>query len=305
MTIRVELRHWRAFVTAAETEHFGAAAERLGISQPALSQLIRALETALGLRLFDRSGHRMRASAAARDLLAQASAAVQQADRAQRAGEAIGRRARRAIAVGYVGSAPFHPLFARLIQAIEAVRPAIPLQLDQYSGTIQVRHLLEERIDIGIVRSPLPRLEPQLATLALARERMVLARPATGPCEGGGTASLAAFAGAPFILYVEQPHGGLRSLTIAACRDAGFEPRIAQTVPQIATMLCLVGAGVGVALVPETMTHFTVPGVAYLPLAEAIQTELTMLHRRSDTSQAFRAALRLARRLVDKPSLSN
>ncbi|HET8995104.1 MAG TPA: LysR substrate-binding domain-containing protein, partial [Acetobacteraceae bacterium] len=244
MTTRVELRHWRAFVTAAETEHFGAAAERLGITQPALSQLIRALEAALGLRLFDRSGHRMRASAAARELLPQASAAVQQADIAERSGEAIGRRARRAIALGYVGSAPFHPLFAGLIQGIEAVRPAIPLRLDQCSGTAQVRYLLDERIDVGIVRSPLPALQPEIASLALARERMVLARPAAGRRDDGDSLSLAALAGAPFIVYVEQPHGGLRHLTLEACRDAGFEPRIAQTVPQIATMLCLVGAGV-------------------------------------------------------------
>lgn len=246
----------------------------------------------------------MRASAAARDLLPQASAAVLQADIAERSGEAIGRRARRAVALGYVGSAPFHPLFACLIQGIEAVRPTVPLRLDQCSGTAQVRYLLEERIDVGIVRSPLPGLEPELASLALGRERMVLARPAAGQWDGGGPASLAAFAGAPFLLYVEQPHGGLRNLTLEACRDAGFEPRIAQTVPQIATMLCLVGAGVGVALVPETMARFIVPGVAYLPLAEAIPTELTMLYRRSDTSPGLRAALRPARRLADKPSLS-
>lgn len=302
--MRAELRHWRAFVEAAEAEHFGAAAERLGVSQSAVSQLVGALEAALGLRLFDRSGRRLRVSAAGRELLPQARAAVLQADRAAISGAALGRRSRNALAVGYVGSSAFHPLFARLIEAIDAALPPITLRLDQCSATVQVRHLTEARIDIGIVRSPLPTLDRSLASLRLANESLILALPCADPRHRGGAARLADFAQDEFILYIEQPSGGLRSLAIDACRTAGFEPKVAQTVPQIATMLCLTGAGVGIALVPATMTRFNVPGVAYLKLDDPIPTELTLLYRRSDTAPSLRAALRLARRLVDKRSLS-
>lgn len=302
--MQVELRHWRAFVAAAETEHFGAAAERLGISQPALSQLVRTLETALGVALFDRAGRGARLTAAGRGLLAQARAAAAAADLAERTGAAIGRRARRAIEAGYVGSAAFHPVFAALVRGIDAARPAIALQIDQVSGTGQVRRLVEARLDFGIVRSPLPTLDPALATLTLARERMMMAVAEGWPRARGGKVPLAAFAGEPFIQYIEQPSGGFRRLTAEACGAAGFAPRTAQTVPQIATMLCLVGTGIGVAMVPETMARFEVPGVAYVPLAERVVTDFTLLYRRSDTAPALRAVLRIARRLVDKESLS-
>lgn len=302
--MQIELRHWRAFVTAAETEHFGVAAERLGISQPALSQLIRTLEATLGTDLFDRSGRRVRISGAGRDLLSGARATILQADLAERTGAAIGRRTRRAVAAGYVGSSAFHPLFARLIRAIGAARPVLPLRLDQCSATTQVRHLVEERIDVGLVRSPLPTLESGLASLCLARERLVLALPSADPRRAHGIIRLADLRDEDFVLYIEQPSGGLRSLIVGACRTAGFEPRIAQTVPQIATMLCMVGASVGLALVPETMARFEIPGVAYLPVAETVETELTLLHRRSDTAPAVRTVFRIARQLSDKPALS-
>ncbi|HQT66714.1 MAG: hypothetical protein B7Z78_00805 [Rhodospirillales bacterium 20-60-12] len=300
----LELRHWRAFVAAAQAGHFGAAAEQLGISQPALSQLIRTLEAGLGVALFDRAARRARPNQAGAALLPQAQAVIAQADLAARTGAAIGRRGHRAIAAGYVGSSAFHPQFARLIRAIGGARPAIKLLLDQCSATVQVRNLIEERFDFGIVRAPLPTLDPAIASLTLARERMVMAVGAPPAGRARSPWKLASFADRPFVQYLQQPSGGLRSLMIGACQQAGFEPRIVQTVPQIATMLCLVGAGVGVALVPASMARFNVPGVHYLPLEEAVMTDFTLLYRRSDTAPALRSVLRIARGIIDKTDLS-
>ncbi len=302
--MQVELRHWRAFVAAAEAEHFGVAAERLGISQPALSQLVRTLERGLGATLFDRVGRGARLTGAGRELLAQARAVADAAEVAERTGTAIGRQVRRAILAGYVGSAAFHPLFSALVRRIGADRPKVALSLDQLSGTEQVRRLAEARLDVGIARSPLPALDPALGTLMLARERMLMAVAETWPGLRDGAMPLAAFAEEPFLQYIEQSSGGLRRLTAQACGAAGFAPRTAQTVPQIAAMLCLVGTGIGVAMVPETMTRFEVPGVVYVPLAERIVTDFTLLYRRSDTAPGLRAVLRIARRLIDKNSLS-
>ena len=299
-----ELRHWRAFVAAAETQHFGAAAERLGISQSALSQLIQALEASLGTQLFDRAGRRARLTEPGRVVLPEARAALSQAFRAERIGAALGRQNARTLAAGYVGSAVFHQSFATLIGTIGAARPSISLRLDQCSATNQVRYLSEQSLDFGIVRSPLPNLDPSLACMTLARDHMVVALPAAHPKAAKARCSLSLFADEPLIQYIEQPSGGLRALATNACRMAGFEPKIAQTVPQIATMLCLVGAGVGVALVPETMSRLGVPGIVYRAISEPVVTELTLLYRRSDTAPAIRVLIRLARRLIDKPSLS-
>ncbi len=293
----VELRHWRAFIAAAEARHFSAAAERLGISQPALSQLIRTLETSLGSQLFDRQGRRARLNEAGHALLPEARATTDQALRAERIGVATGRVSARMVAAGYVGSAAFHPGFTALIGGIGGARPAILIRLDQCHATAQVQYLRDHLLDIGIVRSPLPELGAAIASLRLASERMIVALPHGHRLAAEESCSLRSLATEPFIQYLQQPSGGLRELMTRACRAAGFEPRVVHTVPQVATMLCLTGAGVGVALVPQTMARFAVEGVVYRALVEPVMTELTLLYRRSDTAPALRAVLRLARRL--------
>ncbi|WP_445680136.1 LysR family transcriptional regulator [Radicibacter daui] len=299
----IELRHWHAFVAAAETQHFGRAAEQLGISQPALSQLVQALEGHLGSALFDRSRRRVELSETGTVVLPEAQAILAQARRAEQMGSAIGRQSSRTLTAGYVGSAALHPAFSHLVQAMAKVRPAISLHLDQRPAVDQVRQLSEHVLDFGLARSPLPGLGPEIASLVLARERMVLA--VASPRRGAEMApcSLADFADRPFIQYLRQASGGLRALTHNACLTAGFEPKVGQTVPQIATMLFLVEAGMGVALVPETANRLGVPGVAFCPLAEDITTELVLLYRRSDTAPALRALLQECRKLSDKYGL--
>lgn len=296
--MRIELRHWQAFATAAQMLHFSAAAERLDITQPALSQLIRTLEQALGTTLFDRKRRRPVLTEAGHLLLPEALATLAQAARASRIGEQAGRETIRLLNTGYVGSAAFHPLFSALINAVAAARPTIRLALGQLPATEQLEKLSDHRLDLGIARSPLPALDPALAVRPLARERLVMALPAAHPRALDERITLADFADEAFIQFVAQPGGGLRVLVASACRAAGFEPRIAHTVPQIATMLSLVGAGLGVALVPETMTRLSMQGVLYRPLRDEVITELCLLHRRADTAPAVRAVLQMARQLA-------
>lgn len=302
--MQTDLRHWRAFVAAAETLHFHAAAEMLGISQPALSQLIRTLETNLGNRLFDRQGRRVKLSTAGQALLAEAQITLAQAVRTEKIGLAISRGETRTLAAGYVGSAAFHPSFAALISAAIKMSPQVNLKLNQLPASQQIQALTDQTLDFGMVRSPLPILDPNLATLVIHREPMILAMPHDDARAAQPTCRLQDFATQPFIQYIHQRNGGLRALVEAACHRAGFEPRIAHIVPQIATMLCLVGARSGVALVPQSMMRLALPGVAYCQLEEPVSTELTFLYRRSDTSPALRAILRLARGLIDKHSFS-
>ncbi|HEY4202575.1 MAG TPA: LysR substrate-binding domain-containing protein [Devosiaceae bacterium] len=292
----LELRHWRAFATAAETLHFGLAAERLELTQPALSQLVKTTEEALGVKLFDRSRRRVSLTEAGSALLPEAQAVLGQSRRAERLGLVAGRRASRTLAIGYVGSAALHPLFSRLIGMLGAIRPAIAMRLDQVGLVQQVAEVRDRNLDIGITRSPMPALDPAVTVLALDREPMVLAF-ASGDARGRneGPCALADFADDAFLQYGLQGSGGLHLLVRSACESAGFAPRVAQTVPQIATMLALVGAGLGVALVPESAGRLGVPGVAWRPLREPVFTDLNILYRRGDTAPALREALAVAR----------
>lgn len=299
--MRIELRHWQAFAVAAETLHFSAAAERLEISQPALSQLIRTLEQALGGALFDRQRRRPALTDTGKLLLPEARAILAQASRAERIGEAAGRESVRMLNTGYVGSAAFHPLFSALIKAMGASRPVISFTLDQLSVTDQVERLVDHRLDLGIARSPLPGLDPDLTARPLARETLVMALGKGHPQAACHEIDLRAFQHEAFIQFIAQRGGGLRMLILSACRAAGFEPRVAHTVPQIATMLSLVGAGLGVALVPATMARLGIEDVVYRPLRMKVVTDLFLLHRRTDTAPALRATLNMAKRLEQQP----
>lgn len=295
--MRIELRHWQAFAVAAETLHFSAAAERLEISQPALSQLIRTLEQALGSTLFDRQRRRPALTNAGKLLLPEAQAILAQASRAARIGAAAGREMVRLLTIGYVGSAAFHPLFSALIKAMAVYRPAITITLDQLSVTDQVERLMDHRLDLGIARSPLPGLGPDILARPLAREALVMAMNRKHPKAALKEVDLREFQQESFIQFISQRGGGLRMLIMSACRAAGFEPQVAHTVPQIATMLSLVGTGLGVALVPATMANLGMADVVYRPLKAKVITDLFLLHRRTDVSPALRATLQTARQL--------
>lgn len=292
----LELRHWRAFTAAADSLHFGLAAEQLGISQPALSQLIKAVESHLGVDLFDRARQRVALTEAGRKLLPEARAVLDQASRAEQTGLVAGRAVNRALRVGYVGSAAIHPRFAAFMTALSACRPALSLRLDQCSVTDQTLLLEQRHLDIGLLRAPDPSVPPEIAFLTLARDHMVAALPrAHEAAAETGALELSALAETPFIEFRRQQSGGLNLLVREACAAAGFAPRPGQTVPQIATMLCLVGAGLGVALVPASAQRLGVPGVVFRPLAQPLNADLRMMYRRSDTAPALREALRLAR----------
>jgi DNA-binding transcriptional LysR family regulator len=298
----LELRHWRAFVAAAEAKHFGVAAEVLGISQPALSQLIRTIETEFSVKLFDRSHRRIALTEAGEHLLPEARALLGQSLRAERTGLVAGRSEQRILTVGYVGSAALHPRFASLMKQLASTRPAITTKLDQLPATTQIDRIKERNLDIGVVRSPMPAIEPGLAVLTLDRERMTIALAADHPAALERVCDLSSFADDDFIQYERQPSGGLRLLTLSACEAAGIEPRISQSVPQIATMLALVGAGLGVALVPASAARLGVPGVVFRDLRAPIVSDLNLVYRKSDAASATRRALAIARR-VDKLKL--
>ena len=122
----------------AETRHFGAAAERLGITQPALSQTIKSLEEALGVVLLDRRPRHLALTDAGEIFLAEAIATIAQADRAERIGQRSGRGQVGLVEIGYVGSAPFSPVFRRIIGSFREKFPGLSLRMTQLPSLVQM-----------------------------------------------------------------------------------------------------------------------------------------------------------------------
>jgi DNA-binding transcriptional LysR family regulator len=242
----MELTRLRSFIVLAERLHFGEAARLLRLSQPALSKQIRQLEDEVGAPLFDRGRHGARLTEVgslfaeeARRLVQQAEAALEQGRRAAR-GE-VGR-----LAIGFGFSTV--TLVPRVISKFRLRHPGVEIELRDMSTPEQIDALRAGRIHIGFVRLP---AERGLRQLPVLEDRLVLALPAQGKV-GYKPGDLSESRDSPFIMLRRGLSLSLYEHTIRLCARYGFHPRVVQEANEFPTVLGLVAAGLGVALVPES-----------------------------------------------------
>ena len=238
----------RQFAATAREEHMTHAAELLGIPQPTLSRSIARLEAELGVPLFTRSGRSIRLTRHGRYLLESSERALLTltASLEHLTGEADPERGR--VALGFLHTLGGE-LVPRLLRDFRASYPAVRFALVQDGGQRLLARLRDGEIDLCLT-SPLPTGSDMLAR-GLAEQRIDLFVPAghrLAARRGGMT--LAHAAAEDFI--VMEPGYGLRTITDAMCRESGFEPRIAFEGEEADTARGLVGAGLGVSLLPAT-----------------------------------------------------
>jgi len=294
----MELRHLRYFVAVAEEGHVTRAAERLGIQQPPLSQQIRALERELDVQLFHRKPRGVELTPAGRALFGEAKAIIDRAAEAVAATRRAARGEAGRIGLGFTSSASFHPFVPRAIRAFREAHPLVGLALEESGTTELVDALRAETIDAAFVRSPVG-ASADLVVRPLLEEPMVVALPSGHPLSViGGMLPLADLAGETFILYRRPVGPGLHDAIIAACDRAGFSPKIGQEAPRMLSTLSLVAAGLGVTVVPQSMSRLEAEGVAYRGLDPAAQltAPLNLAYRRGDISAAVRRFVALVER---------
>jgi DNA-binding transcriptional LysR family regulator len=292
----MELRHLRYFVVLAEELHFSRAAQRLGISQPPLSQQIRALELSLNARLFERTNRRVELTEAGRALLVEARATL---DQAERAANIVGQAQRGEIGELKIGFAPSAPLIAPFTATILAFRKAAPgvrLVLNEQVTTQQIDALLERRLHVGFIRSPsVPDLPDAIAAIELYREPLSVFMRADHPLARHRVVPLKALAGESFVFFPRSHGTSLYDQVLALCRRAGFVPRIDQEARGNATILGLVAVGLGVSILPASLRGIAVADVACRDLSPAgVPTSMWLIHRRHDQSPASEAFVALA-----------
>jgi len=289
----MELRHLRYFVVVAEELHFRRAAERLHMSQPPLSQQIRALEEEIGVQLLTRNQRRVELTAAgaaflgrAREILDAVEDAARQARRVQR-GE-VGR-----LAVGFVGSA-MYTFVPELLQSFREQFPDVTLRLAERGTTEQLRQLEDGRLDVGFIRAP--RTHPDLTIETLLWEPVVAALPDLHPLAAELTLSLDDLRGQPLVLLSRTGAPGLRAAVDGTIDQLGGEDNIVQEAAEMQTVIGLVAAGVGISIVPESVRALMRRGVSYRPLeGEAPGVPLQMAWRAGDESPVLTAFLAMAR----------
>lgn len=296
------LRLIRYFVAVAEELHFGRAARRLNVTQPGLSQQVQALERQLGVRLLERTSRQVRLTPAGALLLAEGRRVLAQTERAldlvRRAG--LGQVGR--VTVAAIGSATYDVL-PRLLREHRRRQPDVELVLRELSTPAQIHALRGGEIDLGFLR--LPADAEGLVTHTLRVERMALMLPEGHPLAARRTVPLRALAGEPLILFPASPRPSWADSVVAACRETGFEPHVAQEAMESATVVSFVAAGIGVAPVPEGLLVLARPGVVCRYVAApAPVTRLAVAHRAGDLHPAAAALLALVRELWPAPRIT-
>jgi len=280
----MELRHLRYFVQVAEELHFARAARHLGISQPPLSQQIRALEEELGVRLLERTSRRVMLTPAGKMFLEGARATLQQAERAATMARRAARGELGQLAIGFNASAPFVPQVARAIHDFRQAYPEVALQLTELPAAAQIEGLDDHLLDLGFMRSPAqPTLPPGLAAQRLLRERLFVAmRPDHRLALRDGV-HFSDLAGEPQILYAQDLSSGFTEELMGMFRAAGVEPLIAQRVREVTTLFSLAATGIGVTILAESICSLQSASLAYRPLIDdCATTSLWLLHRAGD-----------------------
>ncbi|ARN46461.1 LysR substrate-binding domain-containing protein [Pseudomonas aeruginosa] len=278
----MELRHLRYFIAVAEELHFGRAAERLGISQPPLSQQIQALEEEIGARLFERTNRRVELTDAGRLFLDESRQVLAQVDKAV----LLARRAHLGelgeLKIGFTSSAPFTSTIPSSIHAFRKAYPDVHLDLQEMSSRQVLKALLEESLQVGVIR-PLA-LPDAVHWVELFREPLVAVLRADHPLAAGSEDGLAiaALAEEPFVFFPRSYGTGLYDQVIALARQAGFSPRIAQEASEAMTIIGLVSAGLGVSILPASFRRTRVDGVVYRTLSDPEATTAVWLVRRQN-----------------------
>jgi DNA-binding transcriptional LysR family regulator len=293
----MELRHLRYFVALAEELHFGRAAARLGISQPPLSQQIKILEEDVSARLFDRTNRRVELTQAGRLFLPEAQAILERAERAASVAERAGRGEVGELRIGMFPSAPLTEVVGGAILAFRRRFPDVRLVLNELESGQQTLGLLEKTEQIAIIRSAAkPKLPADLIARELFREAFVLIMRVDHPLAvRQGKVAIAELADEPFVFYGDRMGRTLPHQVLALCRAAGFEPRISQLANANATIIGLVAAGLGIAVIPEAMRQLQHKAVVSRPIDGAgAATSVWILRRRQDLSPLVRAFYELA-----------
>jgi len=266
-----------AFVAVAEERHFGRAAARLHVAQPVISRRIQRLERAMGVALLERTSRHVTLTDAgttfldsARQLLHNAELAVMQARRVAEGG--AGR-----LTVGFVDSVAFE-LLTPLLREMEGRVPDVALELRELSTEEQLADL-DVDVDVAIVREVGEHELSAQGLLArhLLRERLFAAVGADHDLAGEDAIDLAALAGESFVMFPRPQVPRLHDHLLAVCDQAGFRPAIAAHAAQYPTMLAMVSAGRGVALVPACVGAIAPRDVPLVPVRDEHATSNLLL----------------------------
>lgn len=291
----LETRHLRCFVALAEELHFGRAAARLHIAQPALSQLIQRVERGLEAQLFERTQRRVEMTDAGRVLLPEARRILRDIDRVTEDVRLVQRGEAGTMTLGFVGSAA-DDVLPRLVAAYGARHPRVAVRLEEGTTAQQLDWLRDERIAAGLARTPVD--ADWVSVMVVMRESLVLAVSDGHSLADQSSVELAAVRDERFIMFPRHLGAGLYERIYQSCATAGFVPTVAYETIRMQTIAGLVAGGLGVALMPSSVRNLSRAGVCYLDIVDEVaDIELSLLWRSDTRSPHLRSLISIAQQL--------
>lgn len=293
---RIELRQLRYFLAVAEELSFTLAAKRMGIAQPPLSQQIFALEHQLGVKLFLRSKRQVSLTLEGETLVLYARRIINTTRAAAEIVQAVSKGEDGPLALGSIFSS-IYTLIPVILPPFVQRYPGVKLHLQEMTISQQIAALMEERIDVGIVRGPIA--EPDLETASLFTEGFVAVVPSGSPMADAATLSIEEIARQKLIRVYPSANRDYSRRMFAALIDKGYVLNIVQEVSDTHTLIGLVAAGIGVSLVPASFQNMQIRQVRYIKLREETPTTTLLLAwRKGGTSPTGKNFVRIAREIV-------
>ncbi|MFD3225513.1 MULTISPECIES: LysR family transcriptional regulator [Rahnella] len=283
--VMIELKRLNAFVTVVEAGSITRAAELLFIQQPPLTRLLQGLEQEFGIPLLQRLPRGVIPTEAGEVLVQEARAVLARAAQLSAAMHRAAQGEQGRIRIGFTSSAALHTFVPALLRRYREIYPAVSTQLEESGSGELLAAVVAGELDVAFVRmrvKDMPELEMEKVLeepmwVAVPAGHKLASQPASQPLR------LEDLSNEPFVLYRRRAGQGLYDAILAAYVRAGFSPHIVQEAPRLTSCLSLVGAGLGISIVPESMTRLGGDGVIFLPLDAATQLSAPLyLARRED-----------------------
>jgi len=281
----MELRHLRYFVAVGEEQHYGRAAARLHLAQPALSRQIQDLEGEIGFKLFDRLPRGVKLSTAGRAFLADAQRILQDVNESTMRAGRVARGQSGTLRVGFTENASWHGVVPEALRKFRRGQPDAELQLNPLSSLDQMEAIRSGRLDAGFVFN-MPKTDRELDQLPVASHNVVLAASQGHPLAKLRKLRLRDLHDMSFVWFPRQGSPAFYDRLMNECFRAGLKsPRIVQEGVDEATTLTLVLHGVGVGFVSENARWRCPEGVVVLPVSDLkVPLPLALCWRKSNAS---------------------
>ena len=277
----MELRHLRYFVAVASELNFTRAAQKLRVAQPALSRQIRQLEDELGVRLLERNHHAVRLTDAGKAFRTEAAALLKQSEQAVRVARQSNEPGAAQLNIGYIWGL-FHSIVPEIVARYRERAPQTAVNLFDLSPQQQTAALKDGRLDAGFIG-----FEPDTAGFQRRKVgscRFVAVLPKNHAAGRKSTVRLASLADEFFLGISDETYPTASRYVTQACEQAGFRPRFVQMVERGYSILGLVAAKCGVALVPESLKAMPHPGVVFRPVTDPLTADLYLAWRSDEVA---------------------